>query len=122
MFIACLVWVFVTIWNARGESTEERMNNVDWEVEHNEFTELASSLMHNECYEEPFEYMWERCVMDQYTFLYRIYSGAVENGCEEYADKAEEYKQKLLSVCDNVTYSENEPYVDYFLKYVSEEE
>jgi hypothetical protein len=65
---------------------------------------------------------WERCVMDQYTFLYRIYSGAVENGCEEYADKAEEYKQILLSVCDNVTYSENEPYVDYFLKYVSEEE
>ena len=122
MFIVCSVWVFVTIWNARGESTEERMNNVDWEVEHNEFTELASSLMHYECYEEPFEYMWERCVMDQYTFLYRIYSGAVENGFEEYTDKAEEYIQKLLSVCDNVTYSENEPYVDYFLKYVSEEE
>jgi len=122
MFIVCSVWVFVTIWNARGESTEDRMNNVDWEVEHNEFTELASSLMHYECYEEPFEYMWERCVMDQYTFLYRIYSGAVENGFEEYTDKAEEYKQKILSICENVTHSENEPYVNYFLKYVREEE
>lgn len=122
MFVICSAWVLVSIWNARGESMEKRMNHTDFEVERNEFTELASSLMHNECYEEPFEYMWERCVMDQYTFLYRIYSGAAENGYEEYADKAEEYKQKLLSVCDNVTYSENEPYVDYFLKYVREEE
>ena len=122
MFIVCSVWVFVTIWNARGESTEDRMNHVSFEAENNRFTELATSLNYYECYEEPFEYMWERCVMDQYTFLYRIYSGAVENGFEEYTDKAEEYIQKLLSVCDNVTYSENEPYVDYFLKYVSEEE
>lgn len=122
MFIVCSVWVFVTIWNARGESTEDRMNNVAWEVEHNEFTELASSLMHYECYEESFEYMWERCVMDQYTFLYRIYSSAADNGFEEYSDKAEEYEKKLLSLCDNITHSENEPYVNYFLKYVREEE
>lgn len=122
MFIACSVWVFVTIWNARGESTEDRMNHVAFEVEHNEFTELATSLNYYECYEEPFEYMWERCVMDQYTFLYRIYSAAVDNGFDEYADKAEEYEQKLISLCNNVTHSENEPYVNYFLKYVREEE
>ena len=120
MFIVCSVWVFVTIWNARGESTEDRMNHVSFEAENNMFTELATSLNYYECYEEPFEYMWERCVMDQYTFLYRIYSGAVENGFEEYTDKEEEYKHKLLSICDNVTHSENEPYVNYFLKYVRE--
>lgn len=122
MFIVCSVWVFVTIWNARGESTEDRMNHVSFEAENNMFTELATSLNYYECYEEPFEYMWERCVMNQYTFLYRIYSGAVENGFEEYTDKAEEYKQKLLSICDNVTHSENEAYVDYFLKHAGVEE
>lgn len=122
MFIVCFVWVFVTIWNARGESTEDRMNHVSFEAENNMFTELATSLNYYECYEEPFEYMWERCVMDQYTFLYRIYSSAADNGFEEYSDKAEEYEKKILSLCDNITHKENEPYVNYFLKYVRAEE
>ena len=122
VFLLCSLWVFFTIRDSRDKSIEERMNHVSFEVEHNEFAELVTSMNYYECYEEPFEYIWERCVMDQYTFLYRIYSGAVENGFEEYTDKSEEYKQKLLSICDNVTHSENESYVNYFLKYVREEE
>ncbi len=122
VFLLCSLWIFFTIRDSRSKSIEERMNHVAFEVEHNEYTELVTSLKYYECYEEPFEYMWERCVMDQYTFLYRIYSSAADNGLDEYTDKAEEYEQKLISLCNNVTYSENEQYANYFLKYVREEE
>lgn len=122
VFILCSAWVLFMVGTVGGEPIEHRMDGLAWEIEHNEFYELATSMHRYECYEEPFEFLWERCLMDRYTFHYRIYSTAAENGLDEYTKKAKEWEGKLESLCNNITYPENEPYRNYFLRLAGLEE
>lgn len=68
-------------------------------------------------YEQDFEHMWERVYMYTGCRRYQIFHGASQAGLgKAYDEKAAEWKEKLLQVCEQPVYEENIPYAEAFLK------
>lgn len=116
--ILLIISIFIVghaVSGASGDPMSVRMEKLDFEIENVLYHSLASSMMRNKDYEEAYEYLWERCVMNQYMFRYRVYQSAVDRGLSEYEEQAKYYGEKLEQYCKNPTYPENAPYAKHFL-------
>ena len=117
--ILLIISIFVVghvVSTAGGNPMSVRMEKLDFDVENVLYHSLASSMMRNQDYEDAFEYLWERCVMNQYMFRYRVYQAAVDRGLTEYEEQAEHYGNLTRKYCENPVYPENIPYAKHFLK------
>lgn len=94
-----------------------RLKYAEYDIEHGDYTDAANYMALNNCYEEEFEYIWERVSMYESCLRYRFFAAADEKGMgNEYTQKANEYKAMLSDLCESPTYSQNIPYGEYFLE------
>lgn len=96
---------------------ESRMERAVGSALRGEYDLLADHMDLYQDYEAEFEYLWERLYMYNGSRRYIIFRAASEAGLgEAYTERAEEWKEKLLSVCGSPEYEENIPYAKAFLE------
>lgn len=94
-----------------------RLAYAEYEIAHGDYTSAANYMTLNNCYEEEFEYIWERVSMYESCLRYRFFAAAEEEEMgEEYSKKAYECRKMLSELCENPAYSKNIPYGEYFLE------
>ena len=116
LFFVTSTLSIMDVMEVQGAKTVDKMEDLSYEIESNNYTSMVNSMEFNRDYEPEFEYLWERCLMNTVSLRYKIYHAAAEKGAgSEFDALAEEYRQMVEDYCENPVYPENEPYGDYFM-------
>lgn len=110
-------YVAIRMGTSSHGDVNSRMKRLSHYADNNFYEGLSTQMQIKEAYEEEFEPYWERLLMHDYTFKYRVYHAAEEAGLgDEYKKKAEKYETLMKNLCENPVYPENNPYAAYFLE------
>ena len=110
-------YVAIRMGTSSHGDVNSRMKRLADYADNNFYEGLSTQMQIKEAYEKEFEPYWERLLMHDYTFKYRVYQAAADAGLgEDHVEKAAEYERLMKSLCENPVYPVNEPYAEYFLE------
>lgn len=107
----------------KSESLEERLLRAEYYLNDGNYQSLYFHLFYEECYEEEFEYAWERLHMYHLYNRYAIRTDAIKEAddagreaayIKELESQADTYKEELLVFLEKSTEPKNKLYVDYY--------
>lgn len=126
MVYVMLAWLALCVWmlvfsevqlyeNKYDYTKEERFLQTQRELGWRNMEEVMASMYYDKSYEAEFEYVWERGAMYRAYNRYSLFLQASDTD-PVYAPEAERYRQRLLQICADSQFPENELYVEYYLQ------
>lgn len=102
-------------------SIEERMEHIEHYYYAGDYDKMREVLLLYQCFEEEFRPYWEIAEAEQAYHEYLIYEKiAVQNEQrrEEYEQKKDESREKLLSIQENSEFEQNKSLLAYYADFV----
>lgn len=126
-----LGWLALCIWTVAfsvqevygggyDRTMEERLRQVERNLSNGRIDEAMTEMYYDKSYEEEFDYAWERGTMYQLYNRYQLFSRAAGTD-PMYAREAEDYRQRLLQICESSDCSENALYVEFYRRELEKE-